>query len=294
MRHNGTPYRTPDAFLRAAFCMIAILILSDSMAEAAQKSVAVDNLLPLQAGVTLPVQLNRSFRAGSVKIGTKVVAKTTQRVPVSERLYLNRGATLVGTVVASVASDNATAKPAVLSIRFTLLRYKKQTVPVITKAIAIANFTDVGDTFLPSTGGPDRGNASEASWTTSQVGGDEVYRSGWVGDVCDSTMHKVGFADYYGVYALPAKSATGDLVPFPRAVGVFSATAKGLYGFDQGTILSSKGGVIELSRPTGRALLRNGDDLLLQVVTGSDAVSKLGAQTHSHDKPRVGSVEDCN
>jgi hypothetical protein len=238
--------------------MIAILILSDSMAEAAQKNVAVNNSLPLQAGVTLPVRLNRSFRAGSVKIGTKVVAKTTQRVPVSERLYLNRGATLFGTVVTSVASDNAT-KPAVLSIRFTLLRYKKHTVPVITKAIAIANFTDVDDTFLPATGGPDRGNASEASWTTSQVGGDEVYRSGWVGDVCDSTMHKVGFADYYGVYALPDKSATGDSVPFPRAVGVFSATAKGLYGFDQGTILISKGGVIELSRPTDKVLLRNGD-----------------------------------
>lgn len=108
----------------------------------------------------------------------------------------------------------------------TLLRYQKQTVPVITKAVAIANFTDVDDTFLRTTGGADRGNASEASWTTSQVGGDEVYRSGWVGDVCDDRMRKVGYADYYGVYSLPTGPTEGDGPALPRAMGVFSTTAR--------------------------------------------------------------------
>jgi hypothetical protein len=49
-------------------------------------------------------------------------------------------------------------------------------------------------------------------------------------------------------------------------MGIFSTTANGLYGFDQGTTLNSKGGVIELRRTRGKLLLRNGDNLLLQVV----------------------------
>lgn len=74
-----------------------------------------------------------------------------------------------------------------------------------TDVIAVASMMEVNDTAAPANGSTDRGNPSQANWTTRQVGGDEVYRSGWVGDVYDDVMKKVGFADYYGVYstALP-------------------------------------------------------------------------------------------
>jgi hypothetical protein len=200
-------------------------------------------------------------------VGTRIVAKTTQRVPVGEHLYLKQGAELMGVVKASSAEDKGTARPATLTLEFTQLRYGKQTVAVRTKAIAIANFTNVGETFLPVTGGADRGNASEASWTTMQVGGDEVVRSGWVGDVIDSQMEKVGYADYWGVYSLPVKPSGGDGPALSRAMGVFSTTAAGLYGFDKGTELHSEGGTITLTRAGGRVLMRDGDNLLLEVMS---------------------------
>jgi hypothetical protein len=245
---------------------LGLLVLFAYVSGNAQQSTAVSELLPLQAGVTLPVRLGRSLQAGKVQSGTKIVAKTTQRVPVGEHLYLNHGAALYGEVVTSVAGDGTAAKPSILAIRFTQLRYRKQTIPVVTGAIAIANFTEVGNTFLPTTGGADRGNASEASWTTTQVGGDEVARSGWVGDVIDKTTQKVGYADYYGVYALPTSGAEGARVALPRAIGVFSPTASGLYGFDEGTSLRSAGGLITLTRVGKKLLVRNGDNILLEVL----------------------------
>ncbi|WP_353070696.1 hypothetical protein [Tunturiibacter gelidiferens] len=210
--------------------------------------------------------MTRTLRAGKVSAGSKFVAKTTQRVPVGEHLYLKRGAALYGEVVTSIAGDGTTSQSSALTIQFTLLRYGRQSIPVRTKAVAIANFTDVDDTFLPATGGPDRGNASEASWTTRQVGGDEVSRSGWVGNVCDERMRKVGYADYYGVYSLPATSTIKGEPSFPHAMGVFSTTATGLYGFDEGTSLQSAGGTITLTRAAKKLLVRNGDNLLLEVL----------------------------
>ncbi|WP_433982930.1 hypothetical protein RBB78_13610 [Tunturiibacter empetritectus] len=189
-----------------------LLGVPPSASGSAQRSVSVSTLEPLAAGVTLPVRLGRTLRAGKTRVGSTVVAKTTQRVPVTEGTYLDRGAELEGKVVASMAGDGTAGLPSVLSIVFTSLRYHKQTIGMKTRAIAIANFVQVGDTFLPVQGGSDRGNSSEASWTTTQVGGDQVVRSGWVGSVVGSGLRTVGRADYYGVYSLPA-GATGSSVP---------------------------------------------------------------------------------
>ena len=235
--------------------------VTSNTAKEEQRSVSAAKLEPLPAGVTLPVRLGRTLRAGKTRVGLTFVVKTTQRVPLTNTTYLNRGTELEGKVVASVAGDGTAASPAVLSIEFTTLRYRKQTVAVGTRAIAIANFVQVGETFLPVQGGADRGNASEASWTTTQVGGDQVARSGWVGDVVGRGTRTVGRADYYGVYTLPAGASP------PRAMGVFSTTTTGLYGFESGTSLSSAGGVITLTRSGGKKLeMRDGDNLLLEVV----------------------------
>jgi hypothetical protein len=134
----------------------------------------------------------------------------------------------------------------------------------------MANLMYVDGTYLPLVGGPDRGNSSEASWTTAQVGGEEVVRSGWIGPVVGAGLQTVGRADYYGVYSLPAKmeGTNGDGATFPRAIGVFSTRAKGLYGYDEGTQLESSGGLITITNPKGQAVIRAGDHLLLEVVTG--------------------------
>jgi hypothetical protein len=125
---------------------------------------------------------------------------------------------------------------------------------------------EVDDTFLPATGSTDRGNPNQASWTTRQVGGDFVARSGWVGPVVGFGLNTVGNADFHGVYSLPVKLSDGAMVP--RAMGVFSTTAKGLYGYETGATLESAGGSVTITSPEKHAVIRNGDNLLLEVAAG--------------------------
>lgn len=247
--------------------LLASLATQTEASGTSQQSSAVTELQPLHAGITLPVQIGRTLSAGKAKPGTVFAVTTTQRVPVSADAYLNRGAKVRGEVVASDGGDGTAAHPSVLTIRFTELRYRGKTVPIETRAVAAANIMCVDDTFRPTNGGADRGNASEASWNTRQVGGDEVNRSGWVGDVIDTRTHTVGYADYYGVYSLPVKL---DGAMMPRAMGVFSTTAKGLYGYDEGAQMESSGGLITITNPQKRAVIRNHDQLLLEVVGAHD------------------------
>jgi len=227
-----------------------------------EKPRAVEKLSPLAKGITLPVQMDRTLHAGKTKVGTTFSATTTQRVPVSQDAFLNRGAKVYGEVVTSDAGDGTGSHSSVLAFRFTKLKYRGETVPVETTAVAAASRMAVDDTFFPTTGGPDRGNASAASWNTMQVGGEQVNRSGWVGDVIAQGLQKVGSADYYGVYSLPVK-LDGGMVPL--AMGVFATTAKGLYGYDYDTGMESEGGLITITDPK-HAVLQSGDNLLLMVV----------------------------
>lgn len=250
-------------------CASVVLLLASLSAlakasGASEQSTSVSELQPLAAGITLPVQIGGTLSAGKVPAGTVFFVTTTQRVPVSASAYLNRGAKVRGEVVTSEAGDGTAAHPSVLTIRFTELSYRDKTVPVATRAIAAAQFMHVSDTFLPTSGGGDNGNASQASWNTRQVGGHEVNRSGWVGDVSNTMMQKVGYADYHGVYSLPV-SLNGVMVS--RAMGVFSTTAKGLYGYDPEAQMKSSGGLITITNPTERAVIRSHDQLLLEVVS---------------------------
>jgi hypothetical protein len=229
------------------------------------QSHAVSELRGVPTGITLPVQIGRTLRAGKTKQGTVFFIETTQRVPVAADAYLNRGVRVRGEVVTSAAGDGTSSHPSVLTVRFTELEYRGRTVAVVTRAIAMANIRAVGDTFLP-TGAIDKGNSNQANWTTRQVGGDEVCRSGWVGDVDDTTMKKVGFADFYGVYSLPVRLDDQHSGSIPRAMGVFSTTAEGLYGYEHGATLDSSAGSITITSPEKHVVIRNGDNLLLEVV----------------------------
>ena len=241
-----------------------LLAVLSSLANAAEpRSHPVAELQPLQAGVTLPVAVQRTLAAGKVKLGTVFWVATTQRVPVSQDAYLNRGVRVRGEVVTSDPGNGTAAHPSVLAIRFTQITYEGKMVLVQMRAIAAANLMNVADTFRPTNGGADRGNPSEANWNTRQVGGDEVYRAGWSGEVINSVTRTVGYADFYGVYSFPVKLDGGRV---PRAMGVFSTSAEGLYGYDRGAEMNSLGGLITITNPEKRALIRGGDNLLLEVV----------------------------
>ena len=231
---------------------------------AAKRETVVLTLPALQPGTTLPVYLGKTLQAGKTKAGTVFTVTTTQRVPVTaEGGYLKRGLAINGEVTASQAA--AAGQPALLAVRFTEAHSREQSLPLRADTVAIATLLAVSDTYTPASDPSDRGNPSAANWTTRQVGGDEVYRSGWVGDVDDTVMRKVGFADYNGVYRLPRGEGANGKAALPQAMGAFSTTAKGLYGFDDGVQMNSSGGVLTLTGTKGVALKR-GDNLLLQVV----------------------------
>ena len=73
-------------FVRMALGAVLLLggVFVCDAAAVVQREVAVSELQALPRGVTLPVRLGRLLRAGKVRVGTPIVVKTTQRVPVSE------------------------------------------------------------------------------------------------------------------------------------------------------------------------------------------------------------------
>lgn len=256
-----------------AVALVAVL-MGVPVASPAQQGAPLTTL-SMPAGQSLPVGLQHGLTAGKAPVGTAVEAYTTQRVPVAANQYLPAGATLTGVITASV--HGAGGQPSSLGLQFTELHWHGQTIPVQVVVTAVANKAWVDGAGKPVLGASDRGSSSGASWTTEQVGGDALMRSGWSGQLVDGRGHKVGFSDFNGVYAFPAAAAHAGAAPepsglaVPRALGPFSADAKGPYGYgDDATLQQGPDGVV-IAAP-GKLEMRHGDALLLTVVgTGAAA-----------------------
>jgi hypothetical protein len=212
----------------------------------------------IPAGQSLPVSVATSLQAGKTPAGTSFRAYTTQRVPLPGDAFLPRSAEVLGTVEASVQGGPGQA--ATLTLRFTGVRFHGVTSPLRVTVVAVASVGEVGDTYDPVSGTPDR-FTGPANWTTRQVGGDLLRLSGGVGELDGPAMRKVGYSDLDGVYADPAPGSS-----LPRALGVFSAAAAGLYGFPESAGLQAEHDVTKLTSP-GKLRLRRGDQMLL-LVTG--------------------------
>ncbi len=226
-------------------------------------------LKTLPVGLYLPVALHHALKAGDTRPGTPIQAYTTQRIPVAAGLYLPRGVEVLGTVVAS-ADGPAQSN---LTLRFNTLRYGSHDLPLHADALAIGNFSNVADTYIPQAVVTDLTDSSPANWTTRQLGGDILTREAWYGVLVNTRTQRVGFGDFHGIYADPqAPSDTHSDAPadtplvarLPRALGAFSSTASGLYGFDHAATLASGNGDITVTSP-GRAELRAADNLLLKI-----------------------------
>lgn len=239
------------------------LVLSAGLCLA-QKLSSATRLTPLPNGTTLPVRLSHGLKAGKSRAGTPVLCFTTQRIPISATQYLPAGVELSGSVTASSAGDKSAGQPATLAIHFESLRWRKHTEPVTLRALAIANFSTAEDTYDPISGGGDRENSTPANWATVQVGGDVLTRFNWEGELDNARTQKVGYSDFYGVYADPIPIAAGGFA-IPHAVGIFSTTAGGLYGFDHRARLQTSPGSFTVTSP-GNLPLRSGDQMLLEVV----------------------------
>ena len=215
--------------------------------------------VPVPPGETIPVSLEHGLRAGRSLPGAPVTGYVTQRVPLSAASFLPRGAEVLGTVVRSAGADGP--QPAQLALRFDRMRLRGKVVPLRVRVVALASAAEVRGTDVPVNGIADRETPGPANWTTQQVGGDVLTRSGWIGELDSDTMRKVGFADFNGVYGSPGSGGCS----LPRALGAFSAGAQGLYGFGPSATLRSQGGEATVSSP-GKLELESGTELLLGVV----------------------------
>ena len=235
--------------------LIAILVLvaASSLTPQAFALRKTRDLAPPPPGATLPVLLRQTLSAHNLHPGQTITMQLLQTVPVTSQVDLPAGTKLDGHIV------NVSA--GALSILFDQLRWKGRTLPVHVRLIAAAGFMDVYRAKLPL-GATDRSTTNPGDWTTGQIGGDEVYLSGGSGKVYDRYSQPVGFADFSGVYAGP--SLPGQL---PRAMGPFSTTASGLYGFPALSIVSTGDAnapvMLAASKPNWR--IANGSAFLLQV-----------------------------
>jgi hypothetical protein len=230
------------------------LLLTLGFAVPIYASKPASHLVAPSPGTTLPITLNKTVKPTHLVVGRPIIARFIQRVPLSTVSYLPPKVEVVGHVVSSNSSS--------ISILFTQLRWKDETVPIHLQLVSAASPYDVFEASMPL-GATDRGTSDPANWTTRQIGGDEVYRSSGWGKVYDQYSQPVGYADLNGVYQDP--SSAGEP---PRAMGPFSTTATGLHGLTGFSIVSAgdAGVPITLSVSKPKWQIASGTALLLKVV----------------------------
>lgn len=204
----------------------------------------------------LPVRLSTSIDTQKAKPGQPVVARVMQDVPLPDGSKIPAGAKLEGEVV------NITRQPETqITLRFNRVVSKTGQVPVTTNLRAIASFVAIQGAQVPTGVNPDRGS-SAASWTTVQVGGDVVYRGG--GPVTDIGSAIVGTPVSGGVLVRPTAARDCSGGDNPQAMWLFSASACGVYGFENLQIGKRRPGDIELSSPSADLKVPKGTGLLLE------------------------------
>jgi hypothetical protein len=222
----------------------------------------------IPAGTVLPVRLDSTLSSVTSHAGQRITARVMQTVPLQGGSIVPAGAKVIGHIV------DVSANPATVSVVFDTLETRGEKIPIATNLRAIASFVAVYDAQLPDSG-PDRGTP-ETAWTTTQVGGDAVYRGG--GQV-EGANGIVGEPVAGGVLShLYANEQGGCRGPINandalQALWVFSADACGAYGFSNLAIRhagrTGPAGQITFNSTNGSVKIGRGAGLLLRVNASS-------------------------
>ena len=241
--------------MRYAWIMAAILALPAAAA-------AKDTLPP---GTILPVSLDKGLNASKVHAGMEIRAKVMQNVPGTP---VRRGAEVIGHIVKANAPGKSRAG---LEISFDAVMMHKRRIPLKANLRALASFLEVEEAEDPEDMSS-RG-LNEESWTTQQIGGDQVYRGG--GPVTEDRI-KVGTPVPYGVLVIPRTQSgqpcrgTIGAASQPQAFWLFSANACGVYGYSQVRIAHAgrtvPAGTAVLISNRGKLVLYSGSAMLLRVL----------------------------
>lgn len=184
----------------------------------------------LNAPTTLPIVFTRSISAKNAHTGDLVTAKTTQIVRLSDGEIIPKGAQIHGHVVAANpfvydATPYARQKASVLSIRFDSIEARQQAIPLDVTVRAMA------DPLTSEAARTPINHDIDPSGATTQIGGDQRYP--WNAPVTNEDGDVVAYSRHDGVYAHLIASGGCDGSSVEVSVGIYSASACGLYGFDR-------------------------------------------------------------
>jgi hypothetical protein len=223
----------------------------------------------IPAGTILPISLDKSIDAGKVHPGQQIQGAVMQDIPGT---FIRRGAKVLGHVVGAKSLVNGPAK---LEICFDNVKSHGHIIPIKTNLRALASYLEVEEAQIPEDMSS-RGLTPE-TWTTQQIGGDQVYRGG--GPVAVGTT-TVGEPTPYGVLGDPRLQPGMDCrgvvaeAKRPQAFWLFSTDACGLYGYPNLRIehagRTDPAGTIVFASDHGKLLLRVGSGMLLRVQNSSE------------------------
>jgi len=252
--------------MRCTAKLAAVFLGASVLALAGTVRAADSNSIP--AGTILPVSLNSTLSSAKAKPGQVITARVMQDVPLADGRTIHTGASVIGRITSVTPASNGS--PAMLSLRFETLKVAHQKISILTNLRAVAGFMSVEEAQIPNTG-PDRGTP-ESAWTTTQIGGDSVYRGG--GPVAGA-LGRVGEPVYGGVLdqlnANPDGGCRGavDANGTPQALWVFSSNACGVYTLPHLKVVHSgrtnPTGEITLESSEGQIEVHAGAGILLRV-----------------------------
>jgi hypothetical protein len=222
----------------------------------------------IPAGTVLPVRLNSTLSSATSRTGRMITARVMQNVPLPGGPTIDRGAKVIGHVVNVTSASQAS--PASISIQFDTLEMRGGKIPIVTNLRAIASFVAVEQAQIPDAG-PDRGTPEDA-WTTTQVGGDAVYRGGGHVEGIRGTVGEPVAGGVLGyLSANPEGGCRGAINANEtlQALWVFSSDACGAYGLPnliiRKTGCTDPAGQIVFDSTMGPVTIRAGAGLLLRV-----------------------------
>ncbi len=254
--------------------LLALSLLSFSFALAQSKPD-----VSLAPGTTLPISFSHGIDAGHARAGAIVEAKTTQQVPLSNGQVLSSGTRVIGHVVTANAfsfdkTPYAKQSASTLTIQFDSLVSKRETIPLHVYVRAMADPLSVWDA--------QRSKASDLDplSTTTQIGGDQVTpsQSEVESQQGDTVGHKRDGGIYAHLISAVGRDSDGcDATDTEQSMGFFSASACGLYGFTDASLLSTgKSGDSTLTLASRRrsAQIWAKSEALLEVVGQSRTISQ--------------------
>jgi hypothetical protein len=183
----------------------------------------------LQAPTTLPIVFTKTVCADHSHIGDAVLARTTQSVRLADGTTVPSGSPITGHIVSATPfvydkTPYAHQKQSNLSIQFDSLELSGRTLPLNITVRAMAGPIASWDARTPNVN-----DAVSPSPSNTQIGGDQFNRS--QPEVVSMQGDVVAYNRRGGVYAHLIANGGCDASSVEVSVGIYSASACGLYGF---------------------------------------------------------------